>query len=413
VLRLDENYRSSPQILTVADAVLGLGRRALGPLKPHRPDGPLPTITSFPSDLDEARGVALAVRDRHSTRLPWSAMAVLARTNAQALLFEEAFRAAQVPFRVRGSVPFLALPEVRTALDVLRAAPAGSQLAARLGDLDDLVAEARSAATGGRGAEAVADRAANLEGLVRLAGEFLAAEPSGSVAAFLSWLSATITSAADEPDRSGDVVEITTFHKAKGLEWPVVFVTGLERGFVPIAQADGTDEWDEERRLLYVAVTRAEHELHCTWAQSRTFGARTTNRSASPWLANVEAAIAALRDPSTGDWRSHLRAQRERLAAAKAAEVPGTRGTRYATVQVGSNADPKVLEALKRWRLTTARATGVPAFVILHDTTLAAVAEARPTDRSGLLALPGMGPVKVDRYGDGILAVVAETARAS
>jgi DNA helicase-2/ATP-dependent DNA helicase PcrA len=74
---------------------------------------------------------------------------------------------------------------------------------------------------------------------------------------------------------------------------------------------------------------------------------------------------------------------------------------------VGRNADPRVLETLKSWRAETARATGVPAYVVFHDTTLAAVAEAKPRDRAALLALPGVGPVKVERYGDALLSVVA------
>jgi len=71
-----------------------------------------------------------------------------------------------------------------------------------------------------------------------------------------------------------------------------------------------------------------------------------------------------------------------------------------------------MLSALRSWRASAARAAGVPAFVVLHDATLAVVAEARPGDRRALLALPGMGPVKAERYGDALLAVVAEGARA-
>jgi DNA helicase-2/ATP-dependent DNA helicase PcrA len=75
---------------------------------------------------------------------------------------------------------------------------------------------------------------------------------------------------------------------------------------------------------------------------------------------------------------------------------------------VGAGADPAVLAALKAWRTGAARAAGVPAYVIFHDTTLAAVAEARPRTRASLLALPGLGPVKAERYGDDLLRVVAE-----
>src|SRR5690606_27022521 len=90
----------------------------------------------------------------------------------------------------------------------------------------------------------------------------------------------------------GDAVEIVTFHAAKGLEWPVVHVAGLEDGFVPIHHArDDAAALDEERRLLYVALTRARDELHCSWARSRAFGSRSLNRSPSPWLDIIATAV--------------------------------------------------------------------------------------------------------------------------
>jgi DNA helicase II / ATP-dependent DNA helicase PcrA len=408
VIRLEDNYRSSPEILTVADAILGLAQRDTRALRPNRASGLLPTITAYASDVDEARSVARLLREKHSVQTPWSHMAILTRTNAQSVLFEEALRASGIPHRVKDRGAFLQLADVKAVLNQLRRASPAVAFSGRLADLEE---QARDAAeTGVVGPEGVNERAANLEGLVRLGVEFLALDPTGTTDGFLAWLAATITSRADEPDRVADVVEITTFHRSKGLEWPIVVLAGLERGFVPIGQADNQDAWDEERRLMYVAVTRAERELHLTWAKSRTFGTRTTNRSESPYLANVNAAIASIEDPSRGDWKTLLRVQRDRLAAAKAAGVPGIRGTKRASIELGTNADPKVLEALKKWRASKARATGVPAFVICHDTTLAAMAEANPRERRDLLLVPGMGPVKIERYGDDIIAVILSAA---
>jgi len=166
---------------------------------------------------------------------------------------------------------------------------------------------------------------------------------------------------------------------------------------MPIGHAESAEARAEERRLLYVGLTRARRELHCSWAEKRTFGARTAGRSPSPYLERIEAAIQALaegRPPP--DWREHLADSRARVRAA-----------RPNGPEVGRNADPRMLETLKTWRAATARATGVPAYVVFHDTTLAAVAEAKPRDRAALLALPGVGPVKVERYGDALLSVVA------
>ena len=199
---------------------------------------------------------------------------------------------------------------------------------------------------------------------------------------------------------------LATFHAAKGLEWEVVFLAGLEQGLVPIAHAETPEARAEERRLLYVAVTRARRELHASWARRRNFGTRKLSRSPSPFLEAMEAAVQDLADGGSGEgWRTYLDDGRARIEAANGAARP-TRRPGLA----GSNADPAVLEALRTWRSRTARATGVPAYLLFHDTTLAAMAEAKPRDRTALLALPGVGEVKAGRYGDDLLAVVALSA---
>jgi DNA helicase-2/ATP-dependent DNA helicase PcrA len=386
VLRLDDNYRSSPEILAVANAVLGHDAR----LRANRPTGVAPTVTCHPSDRDEAHAVARALRSRRSAGVPWSHQAVLTRTNAQLVVFEAALRAAQVPYRVKGRGAFLDQPEVRQALIELRRQPAGTPLLSAITDIDELLV--------GDGVEA---RRHELEALVRLGREHAASDPAATIASFGAWLVATVR--GDEPERAGDAVTLATFHAAKGLEWPVVFLAGVERGLVPIGHADSADERAEERRLFYVAVTRAERELHCSWAERRTFGSRTHTRTPSPWLEAVEATLRALAEGGDGtEWRRHVHEGRATLARA------GARAGRSTRLEVGTHADPAVYQALRTWRSATARASGVPAFVIFHDTTLAAVAEAKPRDRRSLLALPGMGPVKANRYGDELLAVVAE-----
>jgi DNA helicase-2/ATP-dependent DNA helicase PcrA len=224
------------------------------------------------------------------------------------------------------------------------------------------------------------------------------------VGSFLAWLHATLRAEEPVAGADADAVELATFHAAKGLEWPVVFVTGLEQGLVPVGHAGTPEARAEERRLLYVAVTRARGELRCSWAERRTFGSTTVARAPSPWLATVEAVAEALSEPGPGaDWRRHLADTR---AQVRGLDGAGRRGP-GAGVDLGEGADPAVLAALRSWRAGAARAAGVPAFVVLHDATLAAVAEARPSDRGALLALPGMGPVKAERYGEALLAVVA------
>jgi DNA helicase-2/ATP-dependent DNA helicase PcrA len=398
VVRLDDNYRSTPQVLTVADAVLGGAKRTTRPLVPHRSAGAIPRLRAFPTDKEEAIAVARAVRDHHGPHCPWSHIAVLMRTNAQSVLFEAAFRAVGIPYRVRGAGSLLDQPEVRQALSAMRAGAAHVPFTSRLDDLELMLDDA-----GGTD-----ERRMAIEALVRLGREYATAlgadtgRGAASVEGFLAWLSGTVR--GDEPDAGADAVEIATFHRSKGLEWPVVFLTGLERGLVPIGHADHPEAQAEERRLLYVACTRAQAELHLSWAERRTFGSRSLSRTRSPYLDAVEVACRALSaGAGPGDWRRFLEEGRTQLKGA------GPKPRRnLGRVEVGAHADPSVLAALKAWRLRAAKASGVPAFVILHDTTLAAVAEARPADRAGLLALPGMGPVKAERYGDALLALVRE-----
>ena len=391
VVTLNQNYRSSPQVLGVAGAVLA------GPaLQPNRPDGPLPEIRSFPTEDKEAQGVARLVRQARRPGAAWSDLAVLARTNAQLPLIERALRAAQVPYRVAGGGGFLGQPEIRDALHALSAAPPGSDFRSALADLADSAHLAQSG-DGPADGSALEDRRLQLAHLVELGREYAAMDPAASAAGFRAWLTASLADGGS--DRRADAVTLATFHRAKGLEWPVVFLVGLERGLVPIGRASGPAAEAEERRLLYVAVTRAAERLVCTWAERRSFGARPMARTPSPFLDPIEAACAEMAGgaPPVRS-TSGLRAARARLE-----RVP-----RRPAEEIAADADPAVMAALRKWRAAVARASGVPAYVIFHDSTLAAVAAARPRTQEQLLGLPGVGPVKVSRYGPELLALLAE-----
>jgi DNA helicase-2/ATP-dependent DNA helicase PcrA len=391
---LVDNYRSSPQVLAVANAVLATGR---GPapleLVAHRTDGPVPSVRALDDDGAEARAVARAVRDAHRPGGRWRNQAVLARTNAQLVVIEEALRKAQVPYRIRGGGNVLDQPEVAQALrDLRRRADAGDSAPDLSAALADLEAGARHLETDG--GDQGDERAANLEALVRLGREYQALDPTGSVPGFLAWL--TTTARGDQPEGSGDAVDLTTFHGAKGLEWGVVHIVGLEQGLVPITHARTSAALDEERRLLYVAITRAERELHLSWARQRTFGSRCASREPSLWLEAIDDARARLEGHEPP-----RRAARPAASRTRARRAPAVVGPEL------DDEEREVLEALKAWRSDVARAAAVPAYVVAHDRTLEAVAVARPRSRDDLLAVPGMGPVKVNRYGDDLLALVA------
>ena len=301
VVRLEHNYRSSAQVLAAAEALLADGGTARPRRHTARGPGPEPTIRAFDTDEEEARGVATALSAARGAGEPWSSIAVLYRTNAQSVLFEEAFTRAGIPYRVRGDARFLERPEVRATLDGLRTsarnAP-GTPFTHLVADVEgELEGDPSSGTEGDVGADSgtsrsgvPAERREHVEALARLAREYLTLEGEpGSVDGFLAYLTTALRGEA--PAGGGDAVELLTFHRAKGLEFRAVFVTGLERGLVPIAHAEGPAARAEERRLLYVALTRAEHTLHLSYARQRTLGSRTVSRAPSPWIAPIEQVI--------------------------------------------------------------------------------------------------------------------------
>ncbi len=375
VVRLRANYRCPAPVLAAARAALGPVGKS-DPL-PARVDGSSTPVEvrAFKDEEAEAAGIAGLLRDRHVSRR-WSDAAVLVRTNAQAVPIQRALSAAGVPCRVRGG-GLLREPEVRDALSALR----------RQGGLDEWTDATEAAAR-----EAAPDRAANLEALVTLAREFRSLDPGGGGPAFLTWLN---DAAGDEVSGAEqDAVEISSFHRAKGLEWDVVVVAGVEDGYVPHYLSEADEAIAEERRLLYVACTRASSDLILTWARRRVFGSSERRREPSPWLTAIEGLDGRKRPPPP-DRRTQ----------------PGQRPAR-APVGVDS-ADADLYEALRNWRLGVSRSSNVPAYVVFADATLAAIAAARPRDTPSLLRLPGVGPVKIDRFGEQVLEVVASHQRAS
>jgi DNA helicase-2/ATP-dependent DNA helicase PcrA len=384
VARLGANYRSSPEIVGAARAVLPEQSRADVRAAGH--EGPVPSITAYEDDLAEARAVADALLGARGPMRPWSSMAVLYRVNAQSAAFEEALRRAGIPARVRGAARFLERPEVKVVIDELRKAADTAPGRAFAEHLTDLVADT---------AEGSEERREHVDALAALGREYLAAEGStGSVAGFLEYLRASLRG-GDDGGVAEDAVDLLTFHRAKGLEWDTVFVTGLERGLVPISHAAGRpDALDEERRLLYVALSRAERHLHLSWARQRTRGARTSSRTRSPYLTEVTRAIGAT-------------AAAPALPGAPAAGPAGAKEL-LAALPNGELAlsDRALFDALVRWRGDLARAAAVPPSVILDTRTLRQVASARPRSSDALLELPGIGPVKLQRYGAALLEVV-------
>jgi DNA helicase-2/ATP-dependent DNA helicase PcrA len=309
-VRLQVNYRSTPQVVRTAAAVLGR-REQSREVQSTRDDGPMPTTHVFDDDDAEATGVARAFSSAHLDGVPWEHMAVLFRTNNQSTAFERAFTHAGIPFTVGTRGSFFDRETVGALVERLekadRAAP-GRRLADHVSDLlawadDDEPSD-----------DARADAAA----LARLADEYLAAEGGkGTLSGFLAWAAIATRGENGNGGNGGHGVECCTFHRAKGLEWSLVWVAGLETGFVPISYATSEAALDEERRLLHVALSRAHDALHLSWAQRRTFGDRTNRREPSPWL--VTAAGACRPGPADRIRNKHaaLADLRRTLAAAE------------------------------------------------------------------------------------------------
>ena len=416
VIKLVDNYRSSPQVITLATASLD-GKA--GQLVPHRPNGPVPTLRAYPNDEAEAGGIAGAIKEAKHSDTVWADQAVLVRTNAQLVVIEQALSAIGIPARVRGGSGPLNSPEVKAELRAL--GRDGIDLAQALIQLDSSISEPEdheSTAADPENDDALQDleveevdesdrrrpptvnvneqeRRQNLAALSRLVHEYVALDSRPTGPGLLAWIS-TLESA--EVDSGADSVELTTFHGAKGLEWPVVHVAGLEKGYVPIGYAKTGAQLAEERRLLYVAVTRAESELHLSWSAERVFGTKTVKRQPSPQLDGLQSAIDHLRNGHRPvDWKAQVKKTR--------AAIPKT--GRAKTTDRNPVNDP-LFDALRSWRMTKARMADVPAYVILNDQTLRAIAKRRPSSKAQLAGMPGIGPAKLERFGPEILDLVAQ-----
>jgi len=389
VVHLRTNYRCSPEIVGAANALLVDGGSRRPPVHAASPAGSVPTVTRHDSAEAEAAAIARLARDAHSAGVAWGDLAVLYRTNAQSVAFEEAFTRAGVPVRLRGAARFLDRPEVQVVLADLRTVAGRTPDVPFPALLDHLVGEAESSDPMSE------EQREHLDAVVALGHEYADTEgPHATYAGFLGFLSTTLR---DDAPADADAVELLTFHRAKGLEFHTVFVTGLERGLVPISHAETPAQRWEERRLLYVALTRAERQLHLSWAGTRTVGARTANRAPSPWLEPIETSwLGAVADRPPADPRPTIAAARRKLAPVASDLDP---------------ADVPCFEALREWRGRRAKAASVPAYVIFNDATLRALAAVRPRTADDLLLVPGIGPVKVERYADELLAVVADHPR--
>jgi DNA helicase-2/ATP-dependent DNA helicase PcrA len=337
VVRLERNYRSSPQVLELANRLVPRLGGAAKTLAAMLPDGSEPVVGP---GLD----VVAHVRQLRAGGVPLEDMAVLVRTNARTSEFEEAFHDAGIPFQGASLLVRDAAKQLLKALHGARgpAAEVVQGFAVRQG----LLAEVPD-----KLGERELTRQADLARLVRLAEEF-----DGEVGDFVESLHERFG------EKAGRGVHLLTLHRAKGLEWEAVLLPHLEEGELPIRRG----EVEEERRLLYVGLTRPKRYLLVTWdGRPSRFLDELGVRAAAPPLRTRERPVLE--------------------------QTP--------TVQ-----------ALREWRLARARADEVPAFVVFNDRTLAELVARTPQTLAELAGVPGIGPAKLERYGPELLARLAELA---
>jgi DNA helicase-2/ATP-dependent DNA helicase PcrA len=340
-----------------------------------------------------------------------SEIAVLFRTNSQSEPLEQAMADAGLAFVLRGGERFFSRREVREAVMLLRGAARAGQDAERDGAPEGLGALTRDVlASGGWTAKppsasgAVRERWESLQALAALADDVAAAHPDATLADLVTELDER-ASAQHAPTVEG--VTLASLHSAKGLEWDAVFLVGVSEGLLPISMAEGPDAVEEERRLLYVGVTRAREHLAVSWARARTPGARGTRRP-SRFLDGLRPAQA---DEAPNGPPTRRKGKAERAAAARCRTCGGGLASAVER-KVGrcescpSTYDEALFENLRAWRSAVASAAKVPAYVVFTDATLVALAESTPSDLAGLAKISGIGATKRERYGAQVLAVL-------
>lgn len=204
------------------------------------------------------------------------------------------------------------------------------------------------------------------------------------------------TSPLGDYEKGNDSVRVLTFHAAKGLEWKVVHISGLEEGLVPIAHAVSQEERDEERRLMYVALTRAEDELHLSWARKRRFGNRR-DRNPSIFLKEISAALTASPSPAR---------TQTKLELAKKIREFRLKRRRVAVSTYNENQDVNKLDNLKKFRTSIAKVNDVSPESIVSDAVFEKLILEMPDSIENLGLIDGLSPAIINRYGEEILKIL-------
>lgn len=418
LVKLVRDYRSTPQVVHLANGLLAQakGRAAEHRLElvSQRETGPDPVYAEYSDEPAEAEGVAHRVRDLVAAGVPAGEIAVLYRINAQSEVYEQALADAGVPYQLRGAERFFERAEVQKAILALRGAARSGGNDRLLDDVVELGSQVRAvlSSTGWTsapptGSGAVRDQWESVAALVRLAEDFARSRPSATLADLTVELDER-KAAQHAPTVQG--VTLASLHAAKGLEWDAVFLVGLTDGMMPITYAKTDEQVEEERRLLYVGVTRARLHLTLSWALSRTPGGRGSRRP-SRFLNGLRpgSVAPASRAGGPADPAARKRGRRGpavcrvcRKTLTDAGELKLMRCD-----DCPSDMDEGLYERLRDWRAVQAKEQGMPGYCVFTDKTLMAIAEAAPSQEGELSMISGVGARKLERYGADVLAICA------
>ncbi|GAB7141663.1 ATP-dependent DNA helicase UvrD2 [Mycobacterium riyadhense] len=409
VVRLERDYRSTPQVVSLANHVIAAarGRVAGSKLKlvGQREPGPAPSFHEHPDEASEAAAVAASINRLIESGTAPAEIAILYRVNAQSEVYEDALTEAGIAYQVRGGEGFFNRQEIKQALLALQRASErdveGSLPEVVRGILEPLGLTAQEP-VGTRARE----RWEALNALAELVDDEVAQRPQLRLPGLLAELRAR-ADARHPPVVQG--VTLASLHAAKGLEWDAVFLVGLVDGTLPISHAlahgPDSERVEEERRLLYVGITRARVYLALSWALARASGGRQS-RKPSRFLNGIAPQTRV--EPAS-------KSRRNRGAAATRCRICNNALTTPAAVMLrrcescAGDVDEELLLQLKAWRLDMAKEQKMPPYIIFSDNTLIAIAEMRPTDDAALIAIPGIGARKLEQYGPDVLELVRQS----
>jgi DNA helicase-2/ATP-dependent DNA helicase PcrA len=359
-------------------------------------------------EASEAAAVADWLARLSATGVPYREMAVLFRINAQSPVVEQAFAERGIPYLVRGGERFYERPEVRQALLALRTevrASSGEDVAGVRGvdHVKAVLVTLGWTPEPPAGAGAVRERWESLAALLSVAEDMAnAADSPVDLAAIVAEMDRR-AEAQHVPAAQG--VTVSTLHSAKGLEWNAVALLGVHEGSLPFVLANTPDQIAEERRLLYVGITRARQHLRISWSRTRNGGgnARKPSRFLDPVL---PASLLTTTAPRSGRGRESVLSAQCRSCGKPLQDSAERKLGRHSDCP--STFDERTLTLLREWRRQEAAAQSLPAYCVFTDATLVALAEARPGTQQDLIKVAGLGPSKVEKYGDQVLAILAQ-----